>query len=78
MEVYELGFDVLARDVFETLSADDQAEVLDFIIFLSMKQKNNTSRTVKTGSFPFDCFSGGMKYISGDFDMPLDDFREYM
>ena len=29
-----MAFDVLVRDMFESLSAEKQAEVVDFIVFL--------------------------------------------
>ena len=86
MKMYETGnggavmsFDVLARDMFETLSTEQKAEVVDFIFFLSTRQKRaEDSKPVHEGSFPFDCLAGGLSYIADDFDAPMDDFREYM
>lgn len=34
-----MSFDVLARDMFETLSAEQKAEVVDFIFFLTRDRK---------------------------------------
>ncbi len=74
-----MSFDVLARDMFETLSTEQKAEVVDFIVFLSTRQKKaKASGPDQDSSFPFDCFAGGLNYIADDFDAPLDDFREYM
>ena len=74
-----MAFDVLARDMFETLSTEQQAEVVDFILFLSTRQnKAHDSQMSEGGFFPFDCLAGGLNYISDDFDAPLDDFEEYM
>jgi hypothetical protein len=74
-----MSFDVLARDMFETLSTEQKAEVVDFIVFLSTRQKKaRDSKAVRDASFPFDCFAGGLSFIADDFDAPLDDFREYM
>ena len=74
-----MAFDVLARDMFETLSTEQQAEVVDFIVFLSTRQsKAQSSQPSGNSSFPFDCLAGGLNYIADDFDAPLDDFREYM
>jgi hypothetical protein len=74
-----MAFDVMARDMFETLSTEQQAEVVDFILFLSTKQsKERGYQAAEDQSFPFDCLAGGLNYIADDFDSPLDDFREYM
>ena len=75
----EMAFDVLARDAFETLSTEQQAEVVDFILFLSTRQnKACDSQPSEGNDFPFDCFVGGLNFISDDFDISLDDFEEYM
>lgn len=44
-----MSFDVLARDMFETLSAEQKAEVVDFIFFLSTRQKRaeDSQRSVR-------------------------------
>ena len=73
-----MPFDVLARDIFDTLTAEEQAEVVDFIVFLSTRKNRNHTQNVGNSSFPFDCLAGGLSYISDDFDAPLDDFRVYM
>ena len=74
-----MSFDVLARDMFETLSTEQKAEVVDFIFFLSTRQKRaEDSKPVREGSFPFDCFAGGLSYIADDFDAPIPDMKEYM
>ena len=74
-----MSFDVLARDMFETLSTEQKAEVVDFIVFLSTRQKRAVdSKPAHESSFPFDCFAGGLSYIAEDFDAPIDDFQEYM
>ena len=52
-----MSFDVLARDMFETLSTEQKAEVVDFIFFLSTRQKRAVDfKLAHEGSFPFDCF----------------------
>ena len=74
-----MAFDVLVRDMFETLSMEQQAEVVDFIVFLSTRRNKAHDSQIPAGiPFPFDCLAGGLDYVSDDFDAPLDDFREYM
>ena len=45
---------------------------------LARQKRAEDSKPVREGSFPFDCFAGGLSYIADDFDTPMDDFREYM
>ena len=69
-----MTFEAVAKQAFDTLSFTQQAEVVDFIMYLSTKQK-----TEKTNSaFPFDIFAGDMTYIADDFDETPECFEEYV
>lgn len=74
-----MSYDANVRDIFETLPSEEQVEVIDSMLFLK-KRRENQSMGVKNMDhvFPFDCFAGGLGYISDDFDEPLADFEEYM
>ena len=49
-----MSFDVLARDMFETPSAEQKAEVVDFIFFLSTRQRRAEDLPKRSASsFPF-------------------------
>ena len=55
------------------LSPDLKLEVSDFIDFLLIKQNKNKGKKVPQ----FGCAKGQI-YMTPDFDLPLDDFKEYM
>ena len=69
-----MDFAVDAKASFDALPQAQQAEVLDFIRFLS------TKATAKHGQreFPFDIFAGGMTYMAEDFDETPECFKEYV
>ena len=67
-------FDSIAQQKFDALTDNQQAEVVDFIIFLSEKSKTVEDKK----DFPFDVFAGDMVYMADDFDETPDCFKEYI
>ena len=65
----------LVKEIFDTLPFEKQNEVVDFVLFLYAE---NNKKNKNNGKFPFDIFSGGMNYISEDFDDIPEDFEEYI
>lgn len=65
---------------FHALPTDKQSEVIDFIEFLesrnSARPLDESKNDKKKRSF--GSMKGVVKYMSDDFDEPLDDFAEYM
>ena len=74
-----MSYYAIVRDIFDTLPSEDQVEVIDFMLFLKERKENQFMGVKNTDHvFPFDCFAGGLGFISDDFDEPLADFEEYM
>lgn len=69
-----LMFDAIAQQKFDALTDNQQAEVVDFIMFLSEKSKPVEEKK----DFPFDVFAGDMVYMADDFDETPDCFKEYV
>ncbi|MBQ9390726.1 MAG: DUF2281 domain-containing protein [Lachnospiraceae bacterium] len=67
-------FDSVAKETFEMLPEEQQAEVVDFIMFLGEKTKVSEDEK----GFPFDVFAGDMIYMADDFDETPDCFKEYV
>jgi len=60
---------------FETLPPEKQAEVIDFIQFLKLRQVQQVKPLTSKRSFGV---LKGEIWMSDDFDAPLEDFAEYM
>ena len=69
-----MKYETAIRDAFKTLSEEQKAEVIDFILFL--RSKSETEKEEK--GFPFDIFAGDMTYISDDFNETPECFGEYL
>ena len=69
-----MAFDVMVKEAFETLTQEQQIEVVDFIMYLKTKEKAQKENS----KFPFDVFSGDLTFIAKDFDETPDCFKEYM
>ena len=67
-------FNSIAQQKFDTLSENQKAEVVDFIMFLSEKSKPVEEKK----DFPFDIFAGDMLFMADDFDDTPDCFKEYI
>ena len=57
-----------------SLPPEKQTEVLDFITFV----KSRIQQTDHAEISPLGAMTGLIKYMSEDFDAPLEDFSEYM
>jgi ferritin len=62
----------------QTLPKELLSEVEDFIDFLKAKHGKPQINTVKEPKSAYGSAKGLVKYISDDFNEPLDDFKEYM
>ena len=70
--------EILKKDYY--LSDEQIAEVINFAKFLEMKNKPKPIGYREDGT-PFYRKAGALKgkiIVPGDFDEPLDDFKEYM
>lgn len=67
-------FESIAKQTFDTLSDNQQAEVIDFMMFLSEKSKPVGTKK----KLPFDAFAGDLVYMADDFDKTPDCFKEYV
>lgn len=72
-----MAFDLLAKEMFESLPYEKQLEVVDFIMFLSSGITKKRAES-DCGPFPFDVFAGGLNYIADDFDEIPEGFEEYV
>ena len=76
-EINMIG-DISAHELFDSLLPEEQIEVTEYMLFLKTRQRKQPARWKGNHVFPFDCFAGGLRFISNDFDEPLTDFEEYM
>lgn len=60
--------------MYNTMSVAAQQELYDFALFLF--SKNESTQVQKKSCF--GALKNKIKYISPDFDAPLEDFAEYM
>ena len=67
-----------AHELFDSLLPEEQNEVVEYMLFLKTRQKKQPAGWKGNHVFHFDCFSGGLRFISKDLDEPLTDFEEYM
>ena len=72
-----MAYDAIMREV-KDLSDDNQAEVLDFIMFLKSKnpQKEQTSESKPYRKL--NALAGKLIYMADDFDETPECFREYI
>ena len=68
-----MAFDTEVKEAFETLTLEQQIEVVDFIMYLKTKKKEQKGKI----KYPFDVFSGDSFFIAEDFDETPDCFKEY-
>lgn len=69
-----MPFETTVVEAFETLTQEQQKEVVDFIMYLKTKDKAQTQES----KFPFDVFSGDLTYIAKDFDETPECFKEVL
>jgi hypothetical protein len=62
---------------FSILSAELQAELLDFLDYLNQKQQKIQQTTATQSPLVFGELAGNF-IMTDDFDAPLDDFKDYM
>lgn len=73
-----MAADILLRE-FNTLPANLQAQVLDFILFLKKSKAAGTKKKPVNGRKTPKAGFGKYKVVMRpDFDAPLEIFREYM